>query len=83
MTVLRVARFRRYLLGQAASAFGDSLVPLTIAFAALEVAGPGGLGLVLAANRLPVAVLVLVGGALGDRWPRRALMVGADVLRRR
>ncbi|MFB8414809.1 MFS transporter [Streptomyces albidoflavus] len=81
MSLLRAVRFRRYLMGQAASAFGDSLVPLTIAFAALEVAGPGGLGLVLAANRLPVAVLVLVGGALGDRWPRRALMVGADVLR--
>ncbi|MDW4918603.1 MFS transporter [Streptomyces californicus] len=81
MSVLSAPRFRRYLVGQAASLFGDSLVPLTIAFAALEVAGPGGLGLVLAANRLPVAVLVLVGGALGDRWSRRALMVGADVLR--
>ncbi|EDY42780.1 MFS transporter [Streptomyces sp. SPB074] len=81
MNVLRVAQFRRYLLGQAASQFGDSLVPLTIAFAALDVSGPGGLGLVLAANRLPVAGLVLVGGALGDRWPRRALMVGADVSR--
>ncbi|MER6103736.1 MFS transporter [Streptomyces sp. NPDC001832] len=81
MSVLRHTRFRRYLFGQAASMFGDSLVPLTIAFAALDVAGPGGLGVVLAANRIPVAVLVLAGGALGDRWPRRGLMVGADVLR--
>lgn len=81
MSVLRAARFRRYLLGQAASLFGDSLVPLTIAFAALRVAGPAGLGVVLAANRIPVAVLVLAGGALADRWPRRMLMVGADVLR--
>ena len=39
------------------------------------------MGVVLAANRIPVAVLVLAGGALGDRWPRRRLMVGADVLR--
>jgi predicted MFS family arabinose efflux permease len=81
MSVLRAVRFRRYLLGQAASLFGDSLVMMPIAFAALEVAGPGGLGVVLAANRIPVAVLVLVGGALADRWPRRMLMVGADVLR--
>ncbi|MFL4909396.1 MFS transporter [Streptomyces sp. MMS24-I2-30] len=81
MNILRAAPFRRYLLGQGASLFGDSLVPLTIAFAALQVAGPGGLGMVLAANRIPVAVLVLAGGALGDRWPRRRLMVGADVLR--
>lgn len=81
MGVLRIARFRRYFLGQATSLFGDSLVPLTIAFAALHVAGPGGLGVVLAANRAPIAALVLFGGALGDRWPRRAVMVSADVLR--
>jgi MFS family permease len=81
MNVLRGAKFRRYFLGQAASLFGDSLVPLTITFAVLHVAGPGGLGVVLAANRIPVAVLVLAGGALGDRWSRRFLMVGADVLR--
>jgi hypothetical protein len=73
--------FRRYLIGQSCSLFGDSLVPLTIAFAALHVAGPGGLGVVLAANRVPIAALVLFGGAIGDRWSRRAVMVGADVLR--
>lgn len=81
MNLLRSVRFRRYFLGQATSLFGDSLIPLTLSFAALHVAGPGGLGVVLAANRLPIAVLVLAGGALGDRLPRRTLMVGADVLR--
>lgn len=73
--------FRRYFAGQALSLVGDGLVPLTIAFAALEVGGPGALGLVLAANRVPIAVLVLLGGALGDRWDRRAVLVGADVAR--
>ncbi|MCI2424165.1 hypothetical protein MOQ72_42905 [Saccharopolyspora sp. K220] len=68
--VLRERGFRRYWIGQSASLFGDSLVPLTIAFAALQVAGPVALGLVLAANQLPVAVLVLLGGVLGDRWSR-------------
>lgn len=63
------------------STFGDSLVPLTLAFASFQVGGPGALGLVLAANRLPIAVLVLFGGALGDRWNRKRLMVAADVLR--
>lgn len=81
MGVLRGGQFRRYFIGQSCSLFGDSLVPLTIAFAALHVAGPGALGLVLAANRVPVAALVLFGGALGDRWDRRVVMVGADVLR--
>lgn len=81
MGVLRGAQFRRYFVGQSCSLFGDSLVPLTIAFAALHVAGPGGLGMVLAANRIPIAVLVLFGGTLGDRWDRRTMMVVADVLR--
>lgn len=78
---LRHQGFRRYFAGHALSTFGDSLVPLTIAFAALQVSGPGALGLVLAANRVPIAVLVLFGGALGDRWDRRRVMLGADVLR--
>lgn len=78
---LRHSRFRRYVTGQGLSLLGDGLVPLTIAFAALQVAGPGALGLVLAANRVPIAVLVLFGGALGDRWNRRAVMIAADVLR--
>lgn len=73
--------FRRYFAGQALSLIGDGLIPLTLAFAALQVGGPAVLGLVLAANRVPIAVCVLFGGALGDRWPRRAVMVAADVLR--
>lgn len=73
-------KFRYYFTGQVLSTFGDSLVPLTIAFAALQVGGPAALGLVLAANRVPIAVLVLFGGALGDRWDRRRVMIGADVL---
>lgn len=78
---LRIQRFRRYFVGQTLSLIGDGLVPLTIAFAALEVAGPGALGLVLAANRVPIALFVLFGGVLGDRWNRSTVMVGADVLR--
>jgi MFS family permease len=79
--MLRHRTFRLYFVGQVLSTFGDSLVPLTIAFAALQVGGAGALGLVLAANRLPIAMLVLFGGAFGDRWNRRLVMVGADVLR--
>lgn len=78
---LRCRRFRRYFVGQTLSLIGDGLVPLTIAFAALEVGGPGALGLVLAANRIPIALLVLFGGVLGDRWNRRVVMISADVLR--
>lgn len=79
---LRHRGFRRFFAGQVLSTFGDSLVPLTIAFAVLELTGSAAdLGLILLANRVPVAVLVLVGGAVGDRWDRRRVMVVADVLR--
>lgn len=81
MTPLRCALFRRYFAGHTLSAVGGSLVPLTLAFAALQVGGVWALGLVLAANRVPIAALVLSGGALGDRWNRRTVMLGADLLR--
>lgn len=81
MDVLRHRGFRSYFAGQALSLIGDGLIPLTLAFAALQVGGPGLLGLVLAANRIPIAALVLFGGVLGDRWPRRAVMLAADVVR--
>ena len=41
----------------------------------------GALGIVLAAQTLPTVVLLLLGGVLGDRWPRRSIMIYADVLR--
>lgn len=81
MNPLRCGQFRRYFAGHTLSTFGDSLVPLTLAFAALQVGGVWALGLVLAANRVPIAALVLFGGVLGDRWNRRTVMLGADLLR--
>lgn len=81
LTPLRSPHFRRYFTGHTLSAFGDGLVPVTVAFAALHVGGAGALGVILAANRVPIAALALVGGVLGDRWDRRWVMAGADALR--
>lgn len=41
--------------------------------------GPGGLALVLACRAVP-ALLVLAGGALGDRFRRHAVLAGAEAL---
>ncbi len=38
-------------------------------------------GIVLAAETVPVLILMLAGGVLGDRWSRRSLMIAADLLR--
>ncbi|MEV0232520.1 MFS transporter [Nonomuraea sp. NPDC050786] len=74
--------FRRYYLGQTASAFGDSLTPLAIAFAVLHLtASPVDLGIVVLSTRLPVILLTLLGGAVGDRFSRRTVMLLADLTR--
>jgi MFS family permease len=74
--------FRRYFTGQALSQFGDALVPVALAFAVLDISPSArALGLVLLANRLPVVALVLLGGVIGDRWPRHRVMLAADILR--
>ncbi|MGW3348039.1 MFS transporter [Nonomuraea rubra] len=79
---LAIREFRRYYLGQTASAFGDSLTPLALAFAVLHLTGsPADLGIVVLSTRLPVIVLTLVGGAAGDRFSRRTIMLVADLLR--
>lgn len=79
---LRARDFRRYYAGQTASAFGDSLTPLAIAFAVLHLTGsPMGLGIVVLATRLPIVALTLLGGAVGDRFPRRTVMLTADLVR--
>lgn len=38
-------------------------------------------GLVLAATRVPLTLFVLVGGVVGDRLPRRRVMLASDALR--
>ncbi|MGN9838857.1 MFS transporter [Nonomuraea sp. H19] len=79
---MAIPDFRRYYVGQTASGFGDSLTPLAIAFAVLDLTGsPIDLGIVVLSTRLPVIVLTLLGGAIGDRFSRRTVMLLADLIR--
>ncbi|MFE9443811.1 MFS transporter [Streptomyces sp. NPDC006602] len=81
-TLLVIPDFRRYYLGQTLSAFGDSLTPLALAFAVLEITGsPAALGVILLSSRLPMILLALLGGAVGDRLSRRRIMLVTDVVR--
>lgn len=81
MGALSERPFRLLWLGQTTSAIGDALVPLALTFAVLEVGGPEGLGLSLAALMGTRALLVLVGGVWADRLPRRSVMLGCDLVR--
>jgi predicted MFS family arabinose efflux permease len=75
-------QFRLLWIGQTASAFGDALVPVAIAFAVLGIGGTAvELGFVFAAFTIAHVVLVLVGGVWADRLPRRRVMIACDLLR--
>lgn len=80
--VLQVRPFRRYLLGQTLSAFGDSLMPIALVFAVLgQGGGAAAVGVVLLASRIPSILVALLGGALGDRADRRTVMLRTDAAR--
>ncbi len=64
------------------STLGTATVPIAVAFALLSADySASAVGIVLAAQTLPMVLLMLAGGVVGDRWPRRRLMMGADLLR--
>ncbi|HZL64522.1 MAG TPA: MFS transporter, partial [Thermoleophilia bacterium] len=82
LAVLRLRDFRRVFLAQSVSVFGDGITPVALTFAVLGLTGSAtDLGLVLAAQSLPLAALALVGGVWADRLPRAALMVTSDLVR--
>jgi MFS family permease len=80
---LRERQFRLLWLGQATSTLGDGLVPVALAFAVIKSLdrGPTALGIVLAAESLPLVLFVLVGGVWADRLPRQIVMLVSDVVR--
>ena len=80
--VLSHRDFRLYFIGRATSFIGSGMIPVALSFAIL---GRGGstsdVGLVLSADVAPLAIFLLLAGVLADRTNRRAVMLGADLLR--
>ncbi len=82
MSVLRDRDFRRFFGAQAISMFGDRMVPVALAFAVLELGGSATqVGVVLAMRAVPLIACLLIGGVVADRTSRRAVLVGADLVR--
>jgi len=79
---LRERNFRLFFIGQATSQLGTGMVGVALSFAVLDLTGSvADLGLVLAAQTVPLVVFLLLGGTVADRLPRRAVMLVSDSAR--
>jgi MFS family permease len=80
-SLLRRPDFRTLFLAVSISELGDSLNYIALMWVALQRGGPLGVVAVRLADSLPALVFGLHGGIAADRWSRRKLMIGADLLR--
>jgi MFS family permease len=77
---LRLPAFRLLFGARAISYVGTYLAPIAVAFAILDNGGGAtAIGLSFAAWTLGQVAMLAFGGVVGDRIPRRLVMVGSDV----
>jgi len=68
--------------GQLVSQIGDKFYMLAVAFLVLKTTGsPAKMGLVLFCSVFPSMLLGFISGAFIDRYDRKVIIVGADVIR--
>lgn len=77
----REPTYLRYVAGQAVSVLGDQVWYVALSWTAVRLASPGVAGLILAVSSVPRLALLLLGGAIVDRYGPRRLMIGSDLLR--
>lgn len=79
---LRERDFRLLYTGVAVSLIGDGITLVALAWQVYDISNdPAALSLVGLAWTLPLVGLVLFGGVLADRLPRRRLLIAGDLLR--
>jgi hypothetical protein len=73
--------FRLLWAGQAISLLGDGVLTVALAWQTLQLSSsPTALALVMFARATPRIVLMLLGGVISDRLPRRLVMLAADLV---
>ena len=80
--VWAVRNLRRLVLSRFVSNLGNGLAPVAVSFGVLELPNGDGksLSLVMATTSLALVLFSLLGGVIGDRFPRAWVVGGADVL---
>ena len=79
--VLRHRDFRLLWMASSASTLGDRIVFVALALYVTEIGSPSDVGIVLAANAIPLVLFVLIGGVWADRLERHRVMIATDVVR--
>jgi MFS family permease len=79
--LLRQRDFGWFFAARTVNLLGLTMANVALAFAVLDLTGSAAdLGLVLAAHTVPLLLFLLVGGVVADRWPRRLVMQGGNLL---
>ena len=79
MGALRDRNFRLLLAARGISYVGTYLAPIAVAFAVLDLGGSATeVGLSFAAWTVAQVATLAFGGVVGDRLPRRLVMIGSD-----
>ena len=82
LRVLRHPAFRNLWLASGTSVMGDSIVIVALALFVTDLTGSAtDVGVVLAAQMLPLVGFLLIGGVWADRLPRARLMIATDLAR--
>lgn len=83
LRLYRNSTFRWFWSGQLVSTLGDQFFPITVVAMVLTASGEPALSLslVLGARFAAMAIFILIGGVLADRFDRFRLMIGTDVVR--
>jgi MFS family permease len=73
--------FAWYFAAVSISNIGSTMAPVALTFAVLEITHSGiGLGVVLAAHTLPMLALLLLGGVIGDRSQKAAVILWGQAI---
>lgn len=80
--VLRNRSFRRIWTAQLISTVGDALTSLAAGIIVFKITGSAlSVGLMLMATAVPTLVVGLIAGVVVDRFDRKKIMVGSDLIR--
>ena len=80
--VLGNRNFRLLWIGEGVSVLGDHFYMIALPWLVLQLTGDSlAMGTVLALSAIPRALLMLVGGALTDRFSPRSLMLASNAVR--